>query len=53
MHKIKLFTDGSSRGNPGPGGYGIVLKFNEKEKLRIKDFLAKDNLLKGMLNKAS
>ena len=28
-------------------------KFNEKEKHRIKDLLAKDNLLKGMLNKAS
>ncbi len=23
---INIFTDGSSRGNPGPGGYGIVLK---------------------------
>lgn len=23
---IYLFTDGSSRGNPGPGGYGVVLK---------------------------
>lgn len=22
---IKIFTDGSSRGNPGPGGYGVVL----------------------------
>lgn len=26
MHpKITLYTDGSSRGNPGPGGYGVVL----------------------------
>jgi len=24
-HKVTIFTDGSSRGNPGPGGYGIVL----------------------------
>ncbi len=24
--EIKLFTDGASRGNPGPGGYGVVLK---------------------------
>lgn len=24
MH-IKLYTDGSSRGNPGPGGYGAIL----------------------------
>lgn len=23
---IYLFTDGASRGNPGPGGYGVVLK---------------------------
>lgn len=23
---ILLYTDGSSRGNPGPGGYGVVLK---------------------------
>ena len=23
---IYLYTDGASRGNPGPGGYGVVLK---------------------------
>lgn len=23
---IEIYTDGSSRGNPGPGGYGVVLK---------------------------
>jgi len=23
---IYLFTDGASRGNPGPGGYGVVLR---------------------------
>jgi ribonuclease HI len=23
---IELYTDGSSRGNPGPGGYGLILK---------------------------
>ena len=27
MNKVALFTDGSSRGNPGPGGYGCVLQF--------------------------
>ncbi len=26
MHNITIFTDGAARGNPGPGGYGIVLK---------------------------
>lgn len=24
-HPITIYTDGSSRGNPGPGGYGVVL----------------------------
>jgi len=24
--KIELYTDGSSRGNPGPGGYAAILK---------------------------
>ena len=23
--KITIYTDGAARGNPGPGGYGIVL----------------------------
>ena len=26
MKKVKLYTDGSSRGNPGPGGYGVILE---------------------------
>lgn len=25
MAEIVIYTDGSSRGNPGPGGYGVVL----------------------------
>lgn len=29
---IKIFTDGSSKGNPGPGGYGIILKYKDKIK---------------------
>lgn len=32
MNKIYIYTDGSSRGNPGPGGYGVVMKFNDKVK---------------------
>lgn len=27
MQAVDLFSDGSSRGNPGPGGYGTVLRF--------------------------
>jgi len=29
---INIYTDGSSRGNPGPGGYGTILKFKQFEK---------------------
>lgn len=29
---IIIYTDGSSRGNPGPGGYGVVLKYKEHYK---------------------
>lgn len=28
MKKIHLYSDGSSLGNPGPGGYGTLLEFN-------------------------
>ncbi|ROT47137.1 ribonuclease HI [Candidatus Cardinium hertigii] len=24
---IHIYTDGSARGNPGPGGYGVILKY--------------------------
>ena len=29
---INIYTDGSSRGNPGPGGYGIVLLYKDQRK---------------------
>lgn len=29
---IQIFTDGSARGNPGPGGYGIILKYKQSVK---------------------
>lgn len=29
---ISIYTDGASRGNPGPGGYGIVMKYGELRK---------------------
>ena len=32
MAVINIYTDGSSRGNPGPGGYGVILKFGDKAK---------------------
>ena len=32
MKKVLIYTDGSSRGNPGPGGYGIVLLSGERKR---------------------
>ena len=29
---IKLYTDGAASGNPGPGGYGAILRYNAHEK---------------------
>ncbi len=29
---IELFTDGAAKGNPGPGGYGTILRFKGLEK---------------------
>lgn len=30
--KIVIYTDGSSKGNPGPGGYGVLLLFGKHRK---------------------
>ncbi|WP_041062392.1 ribonuclease HI [Candidatus Tachikawaea gelatinosa] len=30
--KVIIFIDGSCLGNPGPGGYGIILRYNTYEK---------------------
>ena len=29
---VEIYTDGASRGNPGPGGYGAILKYGKHEK---------------------
>jgi ribonuclease HI len=35
---IRIYTDGSAKGNPGPGGYGVVMKFNDKVKELAKGY---------------
>ena len=30
--RVTIYTDGACRGNPGPGGWGVVLKSGEHEK---------------------
>lgn len=32
LKTIELFTDGACRGNPGPGGWGALLRYQGKEK---------------------
>jgi len=29
---VEIFTDGACRGNPGPGGWGAILRYGEVEK---------------------
>ena len=41
MKHVDIWTDGASKGNPGPGGFGIVIKYIDKKgdtkKLEIKE----------------
>jgi ribonuclease HI len=30
--ELIIYTDGASRGNPGPGGYGVILQYGNREK---------------------
>lgn len=32
LKKIQIYTDGACKGNPGPGGWGAVLKYNGHRK---------------------
>ena len=32
MKKVEIFTDGACKGNPGPGGWGAILRYGKAEK---------------------
>lgn len=32
MKIVEMFTDGACRGNPGPGGWGVVLRYGDAER---------------------
>ncbi len=32
MKEVEIFTDGACSGNPGPGGWGAILRYNGVEK---------------------
>ena len=33
MKNIEIFTDGACSGNPGPGGWGAIIRYKDKEKI--------------------
>ena len=35
---VYIYSDGSALGNPGPGGYGVILQFGSEEKELQKGF---------------
>ena len=43
MKKVFLYTDGACSGNPGKGGYGAILRYNEFEKEISRGFLLTTN----------
>jgi ribonuclease HI len=46
---VALFTDGACRGNPGPGGWGVVLRYNGVEKtLRGAQIMTTNNRMELM-----
>ncbi len=32
MDEVEIYTDGACRGNPGPGGWGVLLRMGDYEK---------------------
>ena len=32
INKVEIFTDGACKGNPGPGGWGAILRYGTTEK---------------------
>ncbi|AEH32531.1 ribonuclease HI [Vibrio anguillarum] len=47
--QVEIFTDGSCLGNPGPGGYGVVLRYKETEKTLAKGYRLTTNNRMEML----
>lgn len=43
LKKVEIFTDGACSGNPGPGGYGVLLRYNGNEKQLSEGFINTTN----------
>ena len=46
---VEIFTDGSCLGNPGPGGYGVVMRYKQTEKTLAKGYKLTTNNRMEML----
>ena len=42
MKKVEIYTDGACSGNPGPGGWGAVLRYRSGEKIYEKELSGGD-----------
>ncbi|KKD62069.1 ribonuclease H [Grimontia sp. AD028] len=43
VKQVEIFTDGSCLGNPGPGGYGVVMRYKQHEKEMSEGFALTTN----------
>ena len=43
LKHVDIFTDGACSGNPGPGGYGVILRFEGREKELSEGFASTTN----------
>ncbi|AKH62395.1 MULTISPECIES: ribonuclease HI [Photorhabdus] len=41
--QVEIFTDGSCLGNPGPGGYGVLLRYQQHERTLSEGFYRTTN----------
>ncbi len=46
---VEIFTDGSCLGNPGPGGYGVVMRYKQVEKTLARGYRLTTNNRMEML----
>ena len=37
MKQIEIYTDGACSGNPGPGGWGAILRYRARDKVFEKE----------------
>ncbi|WP_347987163.1 ribonuclease HI [Methylomonas sp. AM2-LC] len=42
-NKVSIYTDGACKGNPGPGGWGVFLKYKDHEKVMCGGEMATTN----------